>query len=232
MRRANPYYKPDAVILVGQSNSMFSSSPESSWPLWQQSDKSSLHCMQYYGLIDATESWGSMRQAIIGRGGFPWSLAAHMRHRGMVPAICQSSLGGTASAYWNTNAASVSAWIAARRAELTSPHVRAIVIYQGEDEAAGIHSYTTWRANWEAFVAAMRAAVSLPVLPVIVVKIPSNYTNYPDLVPLRAAQDAMVAADAHAVSVDCYPLPGFVDADHLDFAGIDTTARLVAAAIP
>lgn len=229
VRRANPFYRPRGVILVGQSNSMFSSDPEGLWPLEWRTDASSLHCM-YTGLIDATQTWGPLRGATTGLGGLPWSLAQHMRTRGKVPAIAQFSQGGTPSTYWNTNAAGVSAWLAARMAELINPDIGAIVIYQGEDEAAGLHPYNLWKPNWDVFSAAMRAALGMPTLKIIVVKIPSNYTIYPNLTQLRAAQDAFVAADVNAVSVDCYPLPGFSSPDHLDFAGINTTGRLIAMA--
>jgi hypothetical protein len=153
-----------------------------------------------------------------------------MRDRGWNPALAQYSVAGTHSSYWNTNKTTIASFLSTKIGELVQPNIRAIVWYQGEHDAIDGPG-NTWQANVSATVSAIRTAVSKPVLPLVVVKIPSNYLyvmNY--LTATRASQDAMVAADGHATMVET-PTPTYIDGLHLTQASIDVTARLIINAI-
>jgi putative copper export protein len=153
-----------------------------------------------------------------------------MRDRGWNPALAQYSVAGTHSSYWNTNKATVASFLSGAIAQLTQPNIRAMVWYQGEHDAIDGPG-TTWQTNVAATVLAIRTAVSKPTLPLVVVKIPSNYQYVmPYLTATRASQDAFVAADGHATMVET-PSPTYIDSLHLTQASIDVTARLIINAI-
>jgi hypothetical protein len=102
---------------------------------------------------------------------------------------------------------------------------------QGEQEAMGSAPYSAWQSSWTTFVPAMRAAVSLPNLPALLVKVPTNYPSNTTLAQLRAAQDAFVVSDGKTTPIEFATLPGYVDAYHYDVGGIETISSQVAALV-
>lgn len=158
------------------------------------------------------------------------SLAARMRDRGMLPAFLHQGYAGTHSDYWYTNRSTIAAWYAARLAELTSPRVRCMLHFQGETDAMDGPG-TTWQSNIAGLVAAIRSAVSLPTLPLIVVNISSVYTSWTYLSQVRSGVAALAAADGHTTVIEPDNPTRVVDNVHLNQAALGRLAAQIAAAI-
>jgi len=96
------------------------------------------------------------------------------------------------------------------------PQVTAIVWLQGEADAADAAATAAYRANLEAFLAAVRRDWARADTPVVLAKIP-RWGGQADAV--RAAQAAVDAADPRTVAVDAAGLPMQPDGLHITADG-------------
>jgi hypothetical protein len=91
---------------------------------------------------------------------------------------------------------------------------------------------STWQADTAASVAAIRASLGTPTLHLTVIELPASYNPAPPITNLgaaRAAQESMVAADAHASIVGGSLNVTTVTSNiHLSQYDLDRQAQLVA----
>lgn len=104
----------------------------------------------------------------------------------------------------------------------------AFVWWQGESDAVPVVN-TNYLADLQSFAARVRAATGEPHLPVIIVRV----LHYPELAPIRAAEEQFVATDGHAVLIDsdAYQQLGATNY-HLSDAGYAQMASRIVAAVP
>jgi lysophospholipase L1-like esterase len=228
MIRADAYYRPDVVLVVGASNTGGYGSPTSSWPLYQSADSSALYACSW----DPT--WGPMRPLHAGLGGIIYTISHELRCRGWTPAVAQYLAGGTHSNWWLANMTTVCSYLAGKLAALEQPRLRALYIDSGTSDAIDGPG-DTFRANWETVIAAIRAAVSAPELPIVLANTPMNYDGINGMIAtyrqiVRDQKAALVAADAYATLVD-HGSPVYTDTAHYDYASYVYAGKAVARAM-
>ena len=246
MKTRNPYYRPDVVLLCGQSNVMGyapNGDPVPTYPQRQYCDRNSLLCSNgnYRDLtngIDTTWQNPTLWYWSFYTLGLGQSLCAKMLDRGLCPAVIQTCHGGTPSDWWPTNATGYCSFITSRLAQLTQPNVRCAIMYMGEtDVISGAPTSGNWQTNTASFVASVRAAVGLPTLPWIIVKIPTESPfgtggAAANLATVRGYQDALVAADAHMSAIDQTGLTYWSDNIHNDWPTTERLAQMICNKIP
>ena len=86
------YWKRDLILVVSQSNALWSGDPITAWPPREREDRSSL----WVNMNLALGAWSYVRtyDVISNRGTLIHSLCARMRDRGMRPAVIHYGSGG------------------------------------------------------------------------------------------------------------------------------------------
>jgi hypothetical protein len=218
----------DLVFGNGQSNMGPFGDLLSSWPPWQQLDPN----LQFATPFRSNGLWVRGSDYVFPRGMLMLSVGAQMRARGLRPSVAVAFTGGASAAdLWSTSSA-YCAWSAARLAEVPRVRSSTLVWSQGETES-GHGTGASWLTNTRLSIAALRAAVSMPSLHVIIVQLPKSWnpqlpilSDY--LTEVRAAQATLVATDVHS-SLICVPNVVTVDSGvHLGQFDLDRQAQLIA----
>lgn len=173
--------------------------------------------------------------------GAPEACMWKLRDLGHTPHIIQYAEGGSSLAQdWNPTPQFKRCFerleweytqaLASRLCPADPGAARTVLVWiQGEEDAGTPAFAAAYQANWNVFIAALRAYVGIPALKVVMVKLNVNCAAA-DTATVRAQMDAIAAADAnvHLVNVDDLPL---WDGFHYHVADAETVGLRVATAI-
>lgn len=146
-------------------------------------------------------------------------LHAHGPAIGLVPC----AVGGSALREWELPDGELGRRCLARsRAALAAtcpavggPRLACLLFYQGETDAGDAGDAATWGARFERWVAAMRAELCTPELPVGVVAVTASTSPCPHLNVVRAAQLSCTSTVPRCFVVDAHGLALQADGLHL-----------------
>jgi hypothetical protein len=233
IRRDCLTYDRNLIFGCGQSNAGDYGGDLTAWPVRERLEANVAFSNDGYAV-----GWESLADCIKYNGGLGFtrgtiwhSLGARMRDAGLRPAICAQWIGGARSETLLAGMGTIAPLFADRYAEQGLPRSVTLVWSQGEAEAA-VDGPADWRSNTEASIAAIRVALALPTLPVIVLQLATSYTpgmDLPYLTETRAEQAALVAADQYATLVDVGAVATATSGIHLDQPSLDRQARLIVA---
>jgi hypothetical protein len=234
----NVLYDRDVVLGYGQSNMGCYGSLISAWPQRERYDRNvGIATTFMYGYGNLANGWGdgSMLEASDvhnqnGHGMLMLSIAARMRDAGLRPSIAVQWHGGGSSTECLADMTTVAPWFATRYSQIIKPRSVCLVWSQGENETL-YGTGAIWRADTEASIAAVRAALGMPTLRVFIIGIPITYTpepagSYTYRTEVRAAQAALVAADPYAVLIDPITVTSVIDGIHHDRDTHDRVAKM------
>lgn len=157
-------------------------------------------------------------------------------YRGTNWAIIKHGVGGTALATdWDpTTGATYAAFVATVAAGLAAIgeeyEVAGMLWMQGESDGMTLAYANAYATNLAAFIAAVRALVSRPRLPFAIAKI-NTYTDWPYAATVRAAQDAVAAADPLVTAFEAADLTQIAPGGHFDTDGMVTLGQRFAVAL-
>lgn len=198
----NLSHKRDLVLACGQSNLGAYGDFIDAWPQRERLDPS----VGFASIFLDGGTWSNLSRATPThnstwtKGTLCHSLGGEMRAIGLRPSIAPYWVGGARSDVLLGLMSTIAPWLAQKTAELVGFRTIVLVWHQGETDFIE-DTAAQWQANTEASIAAVRAAVGIPTLHVIVVQLPISYspTLDPTHIPeVRAAQAALVASDPYS----------------------------------
>lgn len=235
-------YRPNVVLIYGQSNAGTFGDYIESWPQRERFDPSVAWTTDYQA--DGGTTWGTLKMCENpvysgafcpgGKGTLGHSVAAEMRYLGLRPAIHIRWHGGATAAECYADMTTIAPMFAARLADVIQPRSVDLLWHQGEAEAL-VGTGAAWRSNTELSISAIRAAVGIPDLHVTIITLPLLYYperegGFPYRDEVRVAQQDLVSADENASLIDIGSVQT-VDGIHWKQVSHAATARAFAAGV-
>jgi hypothetical protein len=245
MRRGNPFFRSDVVLLCSASYGINSGSPiEGNWPLDQYTDMSAIHCAtNYTGQFMPDDNWSTIRKWVGGYGGYMYGIVWEMRCRGLNPAICHISMPGTMSSVWlaNANTFAIRMQDRVNSGQITEPRIGWIVVDSGTGDASSESDHSSFLSNWTTVLSTIRSTVTGSLnAKLVVLETPKNAyapggnSGQPYEAEVNAQKATLVANEIAAgryAAIARMGNPVYVDQWHPDYASDVLISRNIVSAM-